>query len=243
MPKRKKEHQFNAILIDESIPLKKTDSIIDLSKLKIDYKFKNTSQKQFINLIENNQITICSGPAGVGKSYISVAIALNLLKSGVYKKIHLITPAVEAGEKLGFLPGDLLEKLQPYLYSTYYLFDKLIGKANRMKLISNGYIEPLAISFLRGVNIDNSILIFEEAQNSSITTMKTILTRIGNNSKFIISGDLDQIDNDKITNCSRSGLQYALDNLYGIEQIGLFKFTDNDVNVRNPLITKILNKF
>lgn len=243
MPKRKKEHQFNAILIDESIPLKKTDSIIDLSKLKIDYKFKNTSQKQFINLIENNQITICSGPAGVGKSYLSVAIALNLLKSGVYKKIHLITPAVEAGEKLGFLPGDLLEKLQPYLYSTYYLFDKLIGKANRMKLISNGYIEPLAISFLRGVNIDNSILIFEEAQNSSITTMKTILTRIGNNSKFIISGDLDQIDNDKITNCSRSGLQYALDNLYGIEQIGLFKFTDNDVNVRNPLITKILNKF
>lgn len=243
MPKRKKEHQFNAILIDESIPLKKTDSIIDLSKLKIDYKFKNTSQKQFINLIENNQITICSGPAGVGKSYLSVAIALNLLKSGVYKKIHLITPAVEAGEKLGFLPGDLLEKLQPYLYSTYYLFDKLIGKANRMKLISNGYIEPLAISFLRGVNIDNSILIFEEAQNSSITTMKTILTRIGNNSKFIISGDLDQIDNDKITNCSRSGLQYALDNLYGIEQIGLFKFTDNDVNVRNPLINKILNKF
>jgi phosphate starvation-inducible PhoH-like protein len=243
MPKRKKEHQFNAILIDESIPLKRNDSIIDLSKLRIDYKFKNKSQKEFINLIENNQITICSGPAGVGKSYLSVAIALDLLKTGIYKKIHLITPAVEAGEKLGFLPGDLLEKLQPYLYSTYYLFDKLIGKANRMKLISNGYIEPLAISFLRGVNIDNSILIFEEAQNSSITTMKTILTRIGSNSKFIISGDLGQIDNDKIVTCSKSGLQYALNNLCGIDQIGIFKFTDDDINVRNPLITAILNKF
>lgn len=243
MPKRKKEHQFNTILIDEPIQQKRSDSIIDLSKLKFDFKYKNKKQKEFSTLIENNEIIICSGPAGVGKSYLSIASALQLLKTGTYQKIFIITPAVESGEKLGFLPGDLMEKLQPYLYSTYYLFDKLIGKCDRLRLIQNGYLEPLAIGFLRGLNVDNAILIFEEAQNASIVTMKTLLTRIGSNSKFIISGDLDQIDSEKIKGTPDSGLHYAINKLNSINGIGLFKFDNSDINVRNPLITEILNRF
>lgn len=211
---------------------------------KIAIKHKNKNQSDFTKLIDEKEIIICAGPAGCGKSHLSIAKALELLKdpNNCYNKINIITPAVESEEKLGFLPGDLLEKLQPYLYSTYYLIDKIIGKDIRIKLVENGVIEPIAVGFLRGVNIDNSILIFEEAQNSSITTMKTLLTRIGRNSKFIISGDLEQIDNEKLKTKINSGLQYAVEYLTDIENIGIFKFTHEDI-VRNPLISLILDRF
>ena len=211
---------------------------------KIDIKHKNKNQKEFTNLIENKEMIICAGPAGTGKSFLSLAKSLELLqqKNSPYRRIYLITPAVESEEKLGFLPGNLYEKLQPYLYSIYYLIDGIIGKENRIKMVEQGTIEPIAIGFLRGVNIDNSILIFEEAQNSSITTMKTLTTRIGRNSKFIISGDIEQIDNEKLKSKENSGLHFAVKNFGVIPEIGIFNFTQEDI-VRNPLITKILNVF
>ena len=241
--KRKKEHHFDSMLIDEPIQRQRTDKFIDPSKLKIDFKCKNKTQKDFVNLIENNQIVLSNGLAGVGKSYLSIAKSLQFLKEERYKKICIITPAIESEEKLGFLPGDLLEKLQPYLYSTYYLIDKLIGKPNRLLLMQNDYIEPISLGFLRGVNIDDAVLIFEEAQNCTKRSMKTLLTRIGFNSKFIISGDLDQIDNDKIRKKSESGLYHAIKALSNKPDVGVIEFTKDDEIVRNPLIAMILKSF
>ena len=163
---------------------------------KVKIRCKNQKQKQFIKTIDENQISICIGPAGVGKSYISIIKSLQLLADPTnnYHNIYVITPAVESEERLGYLPGGLEEKLEPYLYSTYKLIDKIIGIENRKKLVNSEIIKPLALAYLRGWNIDNSILIFEEAQNCTPKQMKTVLTRIGFNSKFIISGDLEQTD-------------------------------------------------
>jgi phosphate starvation-inducible PhoH-like protein len=251
MAKHKPAHNYRIevdeeelVLAAELLKMKSAQKSSALKIPKITIKHRNKNQDDFTKLIEDNEIILCSGPAGVGKSYLSIAKALELLfrTDTPYNKINLITPAVESEEKLGFLPGDLFDKLQPYLYSTYYLIDKLIGKDNRIKLVTNGTIEPIAVGFLRGMNVDNTVLIFEEAQNSSTTTMKTLLTRIGYNSKFIISGDLEQIDNEKLKYRKNSGLQYAIENLAGIDNIGLFKFNQDDI-VRNKLIGKILDSF
>lgn len=230
-------------LLINTVKLKKlTDSELKVKHIKI--KHKNEHQKQFTKLIEDNQITICKGPAGTGKSFLSIAKAFEIIQdeSQPQRKIFLITPAVEAEEKIGFLPGDMLEKLYPYLYSTYYIIDILIGTETRKKLIDNGTIEPIAIGFLRGVNIDNAVLICEEAQNTSVTTMLTLLTRIGFNSKFIISGDIEQIDNKAIRTVKESGLDYAYNNLGSIDGIGRFEFINEDI-IRNKLISKILERF
>ena len=249
MSKRKKTNQLledDLSLISEMKLKSNNDNsfITPQSIPKIHIKHKNKNQSNFTTLIESKEIIICAGPAGTGKSHLSVAKALELLQdpNTPYNKINIITPAVESEEKLGFLPGDLLEKLQPYLFSTYYLIDKIIGRDMRNKLVNSNIIEPIAVGFLRGINIDNSILIFEEAQNSSITTMKTLLTRIGKNSKFIISGDLEQIDNERLKTKKNSGLQFAVENLLNIPEIGIFIFNKEDI-VRNPIISTIIDRF
>lgn len=209
---------------------------------KINLKCKNHKQKEFSKLIDKNQITLCKGPAGVGKSYISIVKALELLKTpkNGYDKLIIITPVVESEEKIGYLKGSLEDKLDPYLFSSYYLIDKIIGEDNRKKLIGLEIIKPLAIAYLRGVNIDNSVVIFEEAQNSTKNGMKTFLTRIGTNTKFIISGDIEQID--RFKDDKQSGLKDALDKLEGVDSVGIMEFDNEDV-VRNPIISKILDKY
>jgi phosphate starvation-inducible PhoH-like protein len=190
----------------------------------------------------NNQITICSGPAGVGKSYISMKAAVDLLidPNNSYEKIIIVRPAVEAEEKLGSLPGNLEEKLDPYIFPSYYLLNKIIGKEAREKLKEYEVIEVFALAYMRGMNIDNSILIFEEGQNSTPNQMKLLLTRIGYYSKFFISGDLEQTDRYK--DKKQSGLYDALQRFSGIPDIGIYDFK-NAKNVRNPLISEILVKY
>jgi len=209
---------------------------------KIHLKCKNPRQKKYAKMIEANQITLCTGPAGVGKSYISVVKALDLLRNpnNGYSKVIIITPVVESEEKIGYLKGSLADKLDPYLFSTYYLIDKVIGKENREKLVELEIIKPLAIAYLRGVNIDRSIVLFEEAQNSTTRAMKTVLTRIGFDSKFIISGDIEQID--RFKNENDSGLKDALGKLESVDDVGIMEFENQDV-VRNPLISKILDQY
>ena len=171
---------------------------------------------------------------------MKAAVDLLTDPSNGYEKIIIVRPAVEAEEKLGALPGNLEEKLDPYIFPSYYLLNKIIGKEAREKLKDLEVIEVFALAYMRGMNIDNSILIFEEAQNSTPNQMKLLLTRIGFNSKFFISGDLEQTDRYK--DIKQSGLYDAITRFNFVNDISIFEFNQNDV-VRNPLITKILKKY
>jgi phosphate starvation-inducible PhoH-like protein len=222
--------------------ISRKELINSVIKRKQKSKFLSDNQKDYYDILINNQITICSGPAGVGKSYISMKAAVDLLMdpNNSYEKIIIVRPAVEAEEKLGSLPGNLEEKLDPYIFPSYYLLNKIIGKEAREKLKEYEVIEVFALAYMRGMNIDNSILIFEEGQNATPNQMKLLLTRIGFNSKFFISGDLEQTDRYK--DKKQSGLYDALQRFSGIPDIGIYDFK-NAKNVRNPLISKILVKY
>ena len=218
------------------------DQITEIIKKKSKEKFLSENQKKYYDLLVGNQITICSGPAGVGKSYIAMKAALDLLSDPAtpYEKIIIVRPAVEAEEKLGSLPGNVEEKLDPYIFPSYYLMNKIIGKEAREKLKQIDVIEVFALAYMRGMNIDNSILIFEESQNSTPNQMKLLLTRIGFNSKFFISGDLEQTDRYK--DKKQSGLWDAIEKFKDLNDVGVFEFDNSDI-VRNPLISKILKRY
>ena len=226
----------------ESKPFSKKDFINSVIKKKQKNKFLSEHQEDYYNILKNNQITVASGPAGVGKSFIAMKAAVDLLmdSNNSYEKIIIVRPAVEAEEKLGSLPGNLEEKLDPYIFPSYYLLNKIIGKEAREELKKAEIIEVFALAYMRGMNIDNSILIFEEAQNSTPNQMKLLLTRIGYNSKFFISGDLEQTDRYK--DKKQSGLYDAIQKFSNVSDIGVYDFKDAK-NVRNPLITKILSEY
>jgi len=226
----------------DSKPFSRKDFINAVIKKKQRNKFLSEHQEQYYNILKSSQITIASGPAGVGKSFIAMKAAVDLLMDpdNSYEKIIIVRPAVEAEEKLGSLPGNLEEKLDPYIFPSYYLLNKIIGKEAREKLKEAEIIEVFALAYMRGMNIDNSILIFEEAQNSTPNQMKLLLTRIGFNSKFFISGDLEQTDRYK--DKRQSGLYDALSRFKNIPDIGTYDFRDAK-NVRNPLIGKILERY
>lgn len=205
-------------------------------------KFLSEGQRRYFEMLESKEITICTGPAGVGKSYIAMNAAVHLLldPNNSYEKIIIVRPAVEAEEKLGALPGNVEEKLDPYIFPSYYLLNKIIGKDSREKLKEYDIVEVFALAYMRGMNIDNSILIFEEAQNCTPKQMKLLLTRIGFNSKFFISGDLEQTDRYK--DKTHSGLWDAIEKFKDLDEIGVYQFGNEDI-IRNPIITKILNKY
>lgn len=230
-----KENEYRPVI-------NKKELISQIVKKKTKDKFLSESQKIYYEILKSNQITICSGPAGVGKSYVSMKAAVDLLIDPLtpYEKLIIVRPAVEAEEKLGSLPGNVEEKLDPYIFPSYYLLNKIIGKEAREKLKEIDVIEVFALAYMRGMNIDNSILIFEEAQNSTPNQMKLLLTRIGYNSKFFISGDLEQFDRHK--DKTQTGLWDVIKKFEGLEDIGIFEFKDGDV-VRNPIISKILRRY
>lgn len=205
-------------------------------------KFLTESQEHYWDILDKNQITFCFGPAGTGKSHIAMKKAVDLLwdEDNKYEKIIVVRPAVEAEEHLGALPGSLGEKLEPYLFPSFYLLNKIVGEESRKKLEEEGFIQKLALAYCRGLNVDNSILIFEEAQNATKNQVKLLITRIGFNSKFFISGDVEQ--SDKFTDMKKSGLFDSKERFKDMKDIGIFEFTVNDI-VRNPLIGEILKQY
>jgi phosphate starvation-inducible PhoH-like protein len=224
-------------------PLSKKEIISELIKRKPKNKFLSNNQKEYYDMLINNQITICSGPAGTGKSYMAIKAAIDLLvdPETPYEKIMIVRPSVESSSSpLGSLPGDLREKMGPYVYSSLSLLHKIVGKDVTEKLETLGFLEIMSLSFLRGFNADNIIVILEESQNATPTEMKMLLTRIGFNAKFFISGDVEQ--SDKFRRKELSGLYDAINRLSNVNDIGLFEFKNADV-VRNPIIKIILQRY
>jgi phosphate starvation-inducible PhoH-like protein len=238
---QRKKTQPNKVETDKK--LTKKELITSIIKKKTKEKFLTENQRTYHELLKEKQITICSGPAGTGKSYIALKTAIDLVldSNTPYDKIMIVRPAVESSSSpLGSLPGDLREKMGPHIYSSLHLLHKIIGKESTEKLEEIGVLEIMSLSFLRGYNADNMILIFEESQNSTQSEMKMLLTRIGFNSKFFISGDIEQ--SDKFKNKELSGLYDVIHRLKNINDIGIFEFDENDV-VRNPIIKIILDRY
>ena len=196
-------------------------------------------QTKLIKEILNKKILFVIGPAGTGKTFIAVSHAVSMLTSGLVDKIVISRPAVEAGEKLGFLPGDLKEKIDPYLRPIYDSLDENLPKDKVMTLIENRKIEIAPIAYLRGRTLNNSYIILDEAQNTSPIQMKMFLTRLGENSKMVITGDITQID---LPFKNKSGLIDAINNLKKIKDISFVYLTEKDV-VRHPLVQKIVKAY
>ncbi len=200
---------------------------------------KNINQKRYIQNIEKNDIVIGVGPAGTGKSYLAVACALKSLQEKKIGKIILTRPAVEAGEALGFLPGDLQEKLDPYLRPLYDAMYDMLGQEETARLMERGVIEIAPLAYMRGRTLANAYIILDEAQNTTMEQMFMFLTRLGENSRIIVTGDITQID---LPKSKKSGLKGASEILENVEGIEIFRFEGTDV-VRHPLVSKIIKAY
>jgi phosphate starvation-inducible PhoH-like protein len=202
-------------------------------------KSKTVGQKKYVDAIKNNIITFGIGPAGTGKTYLAVALAVASYKAKRVEKIILTRPAVEAGEKLGFLPGDLAEKVNPYLRPLYDALSEMFGHETYTKLIEKGAIEIAPLAYMRGRTLSNAFIILDEAQNTTKEQIKMFLTRLGENSKMVLTGDLTQVD---LPTGKVSGLRYASKILAAVKDIGVIKFSEKDV-VRHPLVQLIVKAY
>ena len=200
---------------------------------------RSEKQAQYIKALKENDITIALGPAGTGKSFLAVSVAITMLMEKKVEKVILSRPAVEAGEKLGFLPGDMKDKVDPYLRPLYDALYDLFGFEKIQKKIDIGQIEIAPLAFMRGRTLKNSFAILDEAQNATLTQIKMFLTRIGENSKLVVNGDPSQID---LINKSNSGLMKSKKILNKIKEIKTIEFDHRDV-VRHPLVSKIIQAY
>ncbi len=200
---------------------------------------RSKKQKEYVKSLKTNQIVMSLGPAGTGKTYLAVAVALTMLLEKKVKKIILSRPAVEAGERLGFLPGDMKEKIDPYLRPLYDSLHDLIDYDKIQRKIESGEIEIAPLAFMRGRTLKNSFAILDEAQNATETQIKMFLTRIGENSKLVVNGDPSQID---LPNKNQSGLIKSQSILKNIKEISIINFDHHDV-IRHPLVTKIVEAY
>ena len=202
-------------------------------------KCKTVGQKKYVDAIKKNTVVFGIGPAGTGKTYLAVCLAAGALKGKQVEKIILTRPAVEAGEKLGFLPGDLQTKVDPYLRPLYDALQEMFGMENYLKLMERGVIEVAPLAYMRGRTLSNAFIILDEAQNTTVEQMKMFLTRMGDGSKVVVTGDVTQID---MPEGKRSGLKHAVSVLKNIEGIETVTLTAKDV-VRHPLVMQIVRAY
>ncbi len=201
-------------------------------------KCKTVGQSEYVDAIKKQTVVFGVGPAGTGKTYLAVCMAVSAFKSRQVEKIILTRPAVEAGEKLGFLPGDLHEKVDPYLRPLYDALQELLGLETYARLMERGVIEVAPLAYMRGRTLSNAFIILDEAQNTTKEQMKMFLTRMGEGSKMVVTGDVTQIDLDG----KDSGLVHATEVLEGVEGVGVCRLTAKDV-VRHPLVMRIIRAY
>ncbi len=202
-------------------------------------KCKTMGQKRYVDAIKKNAVTFGIGPAGTGKTYLAVCLAVQAMKQKQVEKIILTRPAVEAGEKLGFLPGDLQTKVDPYLRPLYDALQEMLGLETYSKLMERGAIEIAPLAYMRGRTLSSAFVILDEAQNTTREQMKMFLTRLGDGSKMVVTGDITQID---LPFGRSSGLEHASEVLKDVEGIKIINLTDKDV-VRNPLVMRIVRAY
>lgn len=242
-------HKFNQVtenaieqIILEDQSTKEMDNGADIlvhgnSGLKI--RAKTVNQRKLVQAVNENDMVFAVGPAGTGKTYTAVALAVRALKAKEVKRIILTRPAVEAGENLGFLPGDMKEKLDPYMMPLYDALRDMIPPEKLAEMLEFGVIEIAPLAFMRGRTLDKAFVILDEAQNASVMQMKMFLTRMGQTANFIITGDMSQVD---LPRHQKSGLSYALDALEDVKGIGIIRMNQSDV-IRHPLVKKIIDAF
>lgn len=200
---------------------------------------RTVNQIRLLESYVRNDLIFVTGPAGSGKTYTAIALAVRALKNKEVKRIILIRPAVEAGEKLGFLPGDIKEKLDPYLQPLYDALNDMIPAAKLSKYIENGTVQIAPLAYMRGRTLDNAFVILDEAQNTTVSQIKMFLTRMGKNARFIVTGDITQID---LPRRSDSGLMPVINMLRGIDGIGIIEFDNRDI-IRHRLVKHIVEAF
>ncbi len=200
---------------------------------------KTLGQREYVNAVRNGELTICVGPAGTGKTYLAMAMAVVALKNKEVERIVLTRPAVEAGERLGFLPGDMTQKVDPYLRPLYDALYEIMGVESYQRLTERGTLEVAPLAFMRGRTLGDAFIILDEAQNTTPEQMKMFLTRLGASSRCIVTGDVSQID---LPKGRKSGLVEAMDVLRGVEGISVVELTARDV-VRHELVQKIVRAY
>ncbi|WP_064975954.1 PhoH family protein [Alistipes provencensis] len=200
---------------------------------------RTVNQQRLVKLYDKNDLLFAVGPAGSGKTYTAIALAVRALKEKQVRRIILTRPAVEAGEKLGFLPGDMKEKLDPYLQPLYDALNDMIPPVKLQKFLEDGTVQIAPLAYMRGRTLDNAFVILDEAQNTTLSQIKMFLTRMGRNARFIVTGDVTQID---LPRRSDSGLVRTMEILRGIADIGIVEFDKRDI-VRHPLVKHIVEAF
>ena len=239
LDKQSVTYSLSLLLEGSEMMIKELDDVIVVTKKGKAVQPKTLGQKKYIELINQNDITFGIGPAGTGKTYLAVAMAVSAFKKDEVNRIVLTRPAVEAGESLGFLPGDLKDKVDPYLRPLYDALFDMLGGERVNKFLERGIIEVAPLAFMRGRTLDNAFIILDEAQNTTPEQMKMFLTRLGFGSKAVVTGDLTQID---LPSKTRSGLIQAMDVLKDVDGVGINKFTEKDV-VRHELVQRIIKAY
>ena len=231
------DQAFAGGIADQDVPVDK-DVIVYGNNGNI-IRARTVNQQKLVKLYDRNDLLFAVGPAGSGKTYTAIALAVRALKERYVRRIILTRPAVEAGEKLGFLPGDMKEKLDPYLQPLYDALNDMIPPAKLVKYLEEGTVQIAPLAYMRGRTLDNAFVILDEAQNTTLSQIKMFLTRMGRNAKFIVTGDVTQID---LPKKSDSGLVRTMEILRGVPGIGVVEFDKRDI-VRHPLVKYIVDAF
>lgn len=229
------QKSISSFLSDENA----SNSLISTSNRRGRISGRGEHQRQYLQQINNHDLTIGVGPAGTGKTYLAVSSAVDALDNDLVDRLILVRPAVEAGERLGFLPGDLAQKIDPYLRPMYDALFEMMGQQKVAKLVERNVIEIAPLAYMRGRTLSDAFIILDEAQNTTIDQMKMFLTRIGFGSKAVITGDITQVD---LPREKTSGLRHALKILSDIDGVGVTRFQKNDI-VRHPLVKKIVHAY